>query len=109
MTSATDSGTLPALRDLYAAAAFVTTHAAMLPSRLMSVSLSFQVATRAELDSLSVSLSFQVATRAELDSLAEHFGKPRPADADHYQGAQFSTFVQGTGAYVQVLIYWEDK
>jgi hypothetical protein len=85
------SRTQSLLRDIYAAAEFVT-------------SLALPATTQAVL-----STHVQLPTRDELNAMAGRFGLPAPENAGHYDGAQFSVHVPGSVAYSTVLFYWVNK
>lgn len=87
------SPTQSLLRDIYAAAEFITSLSPDLPAGTRPV----------------LSTHVQLPTRAELDAMAARFDKPAPEDAGHYDGAQFSVSVPGSVAYSTVLFFWVNK
>lgn len=87
------SPTQSLLRDIYAAAEFITTLTPALPEGTRPV----------------LSTHVQLPTREELNAMAARFDLPAPDDAGHYAGAQFSVPVPGSNAYSTVLFFWINK
>jgi hypothetical protein len=91
--AADPSPTQSLLRDIYAAAEFITTLTTVLP-----------VGTRPAL-----STHVELPTREALNEMAERFDRPAPEASRHYAGAQFSVPVPGSNAFSTVLFFWVDK